>query len=150
MESGKWRDRFLFALITSLQVLDRQRSTLATLVPVLVGDAQQGLFSAGTAFSRERVQRVFREAVVGATDAPALQIAEALARLLYLTHLAIILWWLLDKSPEQRATGALVALIKQALPASALALRLKGVRSFVIAGDKLFHEALMGERSVEL
>ena len=142
MDTGKWRDRFLFALTTSLQVLNTHRSTLAALVPVLVGDAQERLFAPATTFSRQRVQRVFHEAVVGATDAPQPEVTTALARLLYLAHLAIILWWLLDKSPRQRATTALVALVKQALPASALTLRLPRVRAFVVAGDKLFRESL--------
>lgn len=142
MDTGKWRDRFMFALTTSLQVLNSHRRTLGALVPLLVGDPQEGLFAPATAFSRQRVQEVFNQAVLGATDTPRPEVRAALARLLYLTHLAIILWWLLDKSPQQRATTALVALIKRALPASALMLRLPRVRTFVLAGDKLFQEAL--------
>jgi AcrR family transcriptional regulator len=145
MHAGKWRDRFLFALTTSLQVLHPHRRSLAALVPILVGDADEGLFAPATSFSRQRVQKVFREAVIGATDAPRPEVRDALARLLYLTHLAIILWWLLDKSPRQRATSALVALVKQALPASALTLRVPRVRAFVVAGDKLFREALFDD-----
>jgi AcrR family transcriptional regulator len=145
METGKWRDRFMFALTVSLKVLSAHRSTLAALVPVLVGDAEEGLFAPSTAFSRQRVQKIFHEAVSGATDAPRSDVAPALARLLYLAHLAVILWWLLDKSPRQRATTALVGLIKQALPASALTLRLRGVRAFVVAGDALFREALFDD-----
>jgi AcrR family transcriptional regulator len=147
MRSGKWRDRFLFAFTTSLQVLHPHRRTLGALVPILVGDAHEGLFAPATTFSRQRVQNVFHEAVVGATDAPRPEVTSALARLLYLVHLAIILWWLLDKSPQQRATTALVALVKQALPASALTLRLPRVRAFVIAGDKLFREGFFDDGS---
>ena len=145
MAGGTWRARFLYTLNTSLQVLDPHRSTLAALVPILVGGAQEGLFAPATAFSRQRVQKVFHEAVAGATDAPRPDVTAALARLLYLAHLAIILWWLLDKSPRQRATTALVGLVKHALPASALTLRLPRVRAIVVAGDKLFREALIGE-----
>lgn len=145
MEKGKWRDRFIFALTESLKVLSAHRTTLAALVPVLVGDAEEGLFAPATAFSRQRVQKIFHEAVSGATDAPRPDVAPALARLLYLAHLAVILWWLLDKSPRQRATTALVGLIKQALPASALTLRLPRVRAFVVSGDKLFREALFDD-----
>jgi len=140
MQSGRWRDRFMFALTTSLDVLRPHRGTLAALVPILVGDANDGLFSPATASSRRRVQRVFHEAVVGATDAPRPEVAAALGRLLYLAHLAVILWWLLDKSRQQRATTTLVALLRQALPA--LTLRFSKVRSFVVAGDRLFREAL--------
>ncbi len=135
----------MVALTTSLQVLNPHRGTLGALVPVLVGDVNEGLFAPATAFSRQRVQRVFHEAVVGASDAPRPEVTAALARLLYLAHLAIILWWLLDKSPKQRATTALVALTKQALPAAALTLRLPPARAFVIAGDKLFREALFDD-----
>ena len=65
MKIGKWRDRFMFALSTSLQVLSPHRSTLAALVPVLIGDANEGLFTPATAFSRQRVHKVFHDAVVG-------------------------------------------------------------------------------------
>jgi AcrR family transcriptional regulator len=145
MATGKWRDRFLFALRTSLRVLHPHRRTLASLVPVLVGGATEGLFAPATLFSRQRVQKVFHQAVAGATDAPPAELAASLARLLYLAHLAILLWWLLDQSPQQRATTALVALLKQALPASALTLRVPRVRAFVLAGDNLFREALFDE-----
>ena len=69
-----------------------------------MGDPDDGVFSDKMTFSRQRVERAFTAAVSAANDAPSADIAEALGRLLYLIHLAIILWWLLDKSPEQRAT----------------------------------------------
>jgi AcrR family transcriptional regulator len=145
MPRGRWRDRFLFALETSLTILRPHRRTLAALIPVLVSNAPDGLFSSTTAFSRERVQRVYQDAVVGASDAPRAEVAAALGRLLYLTHLAVVLWWLLDRSPEQRATRALVRLMSGALPAAALTLRLPKVGTFILAGDRLFQEALIGE-----
>ena len=63
--------------------------------------------------------------------------------MLYLLHLAVILWWLLDRSPNQRATSALVELFRQILPSAALTLRLSPVRSFVKSADALFQEALL-------
>ena len=101
---------------TSLDVLEPHRVALRALIPVLVGDPDDGVFAASTAFSRLRVQRVFEEAVAGASDAPKQPLAEALGRLLYLIHLAVLLWWLLDKTPKQRATAALVSLTQQLLP----------------------------------
>jgi AcrR family transcriptional regulator len=145
MKTGKWRDRFMFALTTSLQVLSPHRSALSALVPVLIGDMGEGLFAPATAFSRQRVQRVFQDAVAGATDAPCAEVTTALGQLLYLVHLAIILWWLLDKSPRQRATASLIALVRQVLPASALTLRLPRARAFLVAADKLFREALFDD-----
>ncbi len=144
MHPGRWRDRFIFALTTSLHSLEAHRVALQALAPVLVGDPDEGVFSERTAFSRQRVQPVFEDAVVGATDAPKQPLAAALGRLLYLVHLAVLLWWLFDKSPRQRATSALVSLTEQLLPSGALALRVPPVRRFVIAVDELIREALFG------
>jgi AcrR family transcriptional regulator len=144
MQPGKWRDRFIFALTTSLQVLRPHRAALRAVIPVLVGDPDDGVFAADTAFSRERVQRVFEEAVAGSTDAPKPPLAEALGRVLYLVHLAVLLWWLLDKSPKRRATAALVSLMQQLLPSAALSLRLPPIRRFVIAMDQLIRDGLFG------
>jgi AcrR family transcriptional regulator len=144
MRPGKWRDRFIFALEASLQVLQPHRVALRALIPVLVGDPDDGVFASGTAFSRQRVQRVFEEAVIGSSDAPKAPLAEALGHLLYLVHLAVLLWWLLDKSSKQRATFTLVALTQQLLPSAALTLRLPPVRRFLIAMDELIREGLFG------
>lgn len=144
MPPGRWRDRFVFALKTSLEVLEPHQRALRALTPVLVGDPEEGIFSEGTAFSRLRVQRVFEQAVVESSDAPKAPLAEALGRLLYLVHLAVLLWWLLDKSPKQRATGALVSLVRRILPSAGLALRVPTVRTFVISVDGLVREALFG------
>lgn len=144
MPPGKWRDRFIFALKTSISVLEQHRTALLALTPVLVGDPEEGIFAASTAFSRLRVQRVFEGAVTGATDAPTAPLAAALGRLLYLVHLSVLLWWLLDKSANQRATASLVSLTQQLLPSASLGLRVPPVRRFVIAVDALMREALFG------
>ena len=144
MPPGRWRERFIFALNTSLHVLKPHQVALRALTPVLVGDPEEGIFATSTAFSRLRVQRVFEEAVTEATDAPKPPLAEALGRLLYLVHLAVLLWWLLDKSSNQRATAALVSLTQQLLPSAALTLRVPPVRRFVISVDELIREALFG------
>jgi AcrR family transcriptional regulator len=143
MPRGKWRDRFVFALRTSLGVLEPHRVALRAMIPVLVGDPDDGVFAEPAAFSRARVQRVFENAVVESTDAPADALASALGRLLYLVHLAVLLWWLLDKTPKQRATRALVVLTERILPSAALALRLPPVRRFVLSTDELAREALL-------
>src|SRR6185436_21070307 len=144
MPPGKWRDRFIFALNTSLHVLKPHRVALRALTPVLVGDPEEGIFASSTSFSRLRVQRVFESAVTEAADAPKKPLAEALGRLLYLVHLSVLLWWLLDKSANQRATTTLVSLTRQLLPTAAMALMVPGVRKFVIAVDELIREALFG------
>jgi AcrR family transcriptional regulator len=144
---GRWRARFLAALGLSLAVLGPHRATLAALVPVLVGDTDEGLFAPRTAFSRRRVEGVFVAAVTGATDAPRGEFdpGPALGRLLYLLHLAVLLWWLLDRSPGQRATQGLLILLGQALRLGAPALHLPGVPRLITTADALVQEALYGE-----
>src|SRR5687767_13748819 len=80
MPPGRWRDRFIFALRTSLEVLEPHRVALRALTPVLVGDPEEGIFSPTTRFSRLRVQQVFEHAVVGSSDAPTQPLAGALGR----------------------------------------------------------------------
>jgi AcrR family transcriptional regulator len=142
MPAGKWRDRFIFALKTSLSVLAPHQAALRALTPVLVGDPDESIFAATTAFSRLRVQQVFERAVAGSTDAPRQPLAGALGRLLYLAHLAVLFWWLLDKSPNQRATAVLVSLTEQLLPSAAVALHVPAVRRFVVSTDELIGQAL--------
>jgi len=141
---GKWRDRFIAAVRTALRVLGPHRVTLRALAPIMVGDVEEGVFARSTAFSRVRVQAVFEDAVVASTDAPTRALAEALGRLLYLAHLGIVLWWLLDRSASQRATSALVALLQRMLPSASL-LRLSPVRGFIQSADTLFKEGLLDE-----
>lgn len=146
MQRGPWRDRFFFAVRASLEVLEPQRATLTGLLPVLLGGAGDALFSPSTRFSRERVEGVFRTAVSEATDAASLKSdAEALGRILYALHLAIILFWLLDKSHHQRATATLISSLERASPMLSLAFRFQPARNWLRLFDTLFREGLLGE-----
>jgi hypothetical protein len=87
---------------------------------------------------------VFEEAVSRASDPPKAPLAGPLGRLLYLVHLAVLLWWLLDRTAKQRATTALLALTRQLLPSAAMAIRLPPIRRFLIGMDELIGEALFG------
>lgn len=129
--------------IRSLRTLGPHRVTLRALVPVMVGDVDEGVFARSTAFSRKRVQAVFRAAVGDASDAPTPKLADALGRLLNLIHLGVILWWLLDKSPGQRATQGLLSLWRKMLPPATLAMRVPMVRGAIQSADMLFREALL-------
>ena len=81
----------MYAVELSLRVLGPHRMTLRALAPVMVGDAEEGVFAQSTAFSRLRIQTVFQDAVVAATDAPRRPLAVAVGRLAYLLHLGVIL-----------------------------------------------------------
>jgi hypothetical protein len=81
-----------------------------------------------------------RHEITDSSDAPPPGVAASLGRLLYLAHLGVLLWWLLDKSPRQRATTALVLLTQQMLPSAALSLRRPSVRRFVVSSDELVRD----------
>ncbi len=61
------------------------------------------------------------------------QLVEPMGRLLYLINFGVLLWWLLDKSREQRATKALVGSTDRALPVARFSLRLPPARAFTVA-----------------
>jgi AcrR family transcriptional regulator len=64
---------------------------------------------------RQRVSAMFLAVVRGATDAPRERVARDLATVLYGAHLALILFWLYDRSPNQRTTESLLALTCEVL-----------------------------------
>ena len=144
LEAGPWRVRVLSAVRESLAVLGPYRACLRALVPTLVSAQGEGVLSAETGFSRDRVAGVFVRAVLEAEDAPAGEVGAALGRLCYTGHLSLILWWLLDQSPAQRATAALMSRVEALLPMAALTLGMPGISSQVVSADALVGEALFG------
>jgi AcrR family transcriptional regulator len=64
---------------------------------------------------RRKVAGVFARVVSEATDTPPADQAERLATVLYGLHLALILFWLQDRSPNQQATEDLRAFVRDAL-----------------------------------
>lgn len=149
IKAGKWSECFGAAMRTCLEVLGPHRQALEALAPILVSDPHEGLFAPATARSRVRVESVFAKVVAESTDGPRGKVGEALGRLLYLLHLSIILWWLIDKSSHQRATQALIALIERMLGALRVALILPQVRGFVTAADNLVREGLFDDTNME-
>lgn len=145
MEPGPWRERCLHAVRTSLEVLGPKRKALGALGGVLLGFGDDGLFASTTAFSRLRVQSVFTRAVLQASDAPEPATAEALGRLSYVAHLGVLLFWLLDQSPEQRATRDLLQLLESTLPWASVLLSTDVASEVVLLADELCREAIFGE-----
>jgi AcrR family transcriptional regulator len=143
VEEAPWAERALGALETSLRILRPHREVLKALVPVLVSAGPEGLFAEQTAFSRLRVQGVFEAAVRGAADAPSAGQGEALGRLLYLGHLGVLLFWLLDRSPGQKATARLVSLLGKGLNVAALAFAVFPVEEAIAHLDGLLYGALV-------
>jgi AcrR family transcriptional regulator len=142
---GRWRDRFVDALELELDVMRPHRRALRELVPLLVAESDDARLGPPVTGARARVQGVFARVVSEAIDAPSTSLAEALGRVLYLVRATVILWWLLDRSPDQRATTALVSLVRHMLPTAGLALRLGAVRGYLMAADVILADAVFEE-----
>lgn len=142
LPEGSWAARYAWALRESLATLGPHREVLRALNSILVSPSEDGLFGANTLFARRRVQGIFERAVQGARDAPPEPTALALGRLLYLSHLGVLLLWTLDRSESQRASAGLVALLTGSLSWLALGLALPFARVALREADALLSEAL--------
>ena len=143
LQPGPWPDRVMQAVRLSLRTLAPHRDTLSAVLPALLSDAEAGLLAPSSAPARHAVMGVFVGAVTGSTRPP--QVAPAMGRVAYLLQLGVLLWWLLDRTNEQRATDGLLALLGRMLPLLALALRLPGAGGLVVELDRLASEGLYGE-----
>ena len=143
LSDGSWPERVIAATRLSLQTLAPHRDTLSAVLPALLGDSEGGLLSPQSAPARRDVTGVFVSAVTESSRPP--RVAEAMGRVAYLLQLGVILWWLLDRTAEQRATDGLLALLSRMLPLLALALRVPGAGGFITELDRLASEGLYGE-----
>lgn len=76
---------------------------------------QEGLYDAAAEHSRQQMHAAFLTLVREASDAPREGQVEPLATLLYNFHFLLILFWLYDRSPAQRATADLLDFVREML-----------------------------------
>ncbi len=142
LPSGGWPPRVLAALRHSLVVLGPHRATLAAVLPTLLADREGGLLSPAAAEARGLVEGIFHSAVKGASLPP--PSPDAMARLAYALQLQMILFWVLDRSEDQRATQGLLGWFERAIPMASMGLWLPGVPELLGALDALIWEGLEG------
>lgn len=108
--------QFKQAMLTKLVLLTPYKEALGALFSASMSP-QSGVAVLGesTADIRRTMRGVYRLLLERATDAPRKQQIESLATILYGAHLAIILFWLYDHTPDYRATRELIALGHDAL-----------------------------------
>src|SRR5829696_7130788 len=122
---GTVAGRFARAMEVKLDQVSPHRGPLAALMSrALDPNSPLSALGEGTAAVREKMGGVFLEVVRGASDAPGEKQARELANVLYALHLAILLHWFHDKTPEARATRELVGSARDALRYLRPALRL--------------------------
>ncbi|MCB9680585.1 MAG: TetR/AcrR family transcriptional regulator [Alphaproteobacteria bacterium] len=111
LEGGSWFARCIATLRLSLATLDPHRDVLRSALGPLLVDPDAGLLSAGGAGARAQVRGAFLAAVTGADHPPDGPLADALGRLADVVQLAFLLGWVVDRTPDQRATHALVEVL---------------------------------------
>jgi len=122
---GTIAERFERAMLVKLDQVSPHRGPLAALlVRALDPNSSISALGEGTAAVREKMGGVFLEVVRGASDAPGEKQAKQLGNVLYVLHLAILLYWFHDKTPETRATRELVGSARETLRYLRPALRL--------------------------
>ncbi|MBK8178658.1 MAG: TetR/AcrR family transcriptional regulator [Planctomycetes bacterium] len=142
MPAGTWTARTLWLTRMSMEVLGPYRPLLgALLMPMLQGHPTVSPLH--NRDSREKGAPQFLRAVVEAEDAP--RHAEELADAAYLAQLAILFFWAVDRSRDQRATQALLAAVEGASPLIGIGLKLPFVGPKLLAIGRSVRLGLMGE-----
>src|SRR5918997_2780310 len=122
---GTVAERFEAAMLAKLDQVSPQRGPLAALLTrALDPNSRLSALGEGTAAIREKMGGVFLEVVRGANDAPGEKQARQLGNVLYALHLAILLYWFHDKTPEARATRDLLGSARETIRYLRPALRL--------------------------
>jgi AcrR family transcriptional regulator len=125
LAGGTIAERFERAMVVKLEQVSSHRGPLAALLTrALDPNSPISALGEGTVAVREKMGGVFLEVVRGASDAPGERHARELGSVLYALHLAILLYWFHDKTPEARATHDLVGSARDALRYLRPALRL--------------------------
>src|SRR6185437_12380564 len=101
--------RFGMAMKADLVRLRPHRAALGSLFGAgLAPESSVALLGERAVPLRETTWRTCREMVTGASDAPGPEQAGQVATVLYATYLCLVLFWLQDRSPEQRLSAQLL------------------------------------------
>ncbi len=116
LPKGTVAQRFEAAMVAKLDQVSPHRDPLSALLArTLDPNSRLSALGEGTAAVREKMGGVFEEAVRGASDTPGEKQQRELGNVLYALHLAILLYWFHDKTPEGRATRDLVGSARETL-----------------------------------
>lgn len=142
LPDGPWPVRVMIALRSSLDVLRPHRDALRALLGTTTIEKEGPLLVPGRALPHGRVEARFVEAVTGSTEPP--EGAERLGRSLYLVHLVVLLFWLLDRSPRQIATDRALALLDAWAPFAAEAAKNPMTRTIASEVGKILDLGVLG------
>lgn len=111
LPEGALAERFRAAMLIKLELVAPYREALAALLATLLDPRHElGALSPQTELIRSRVMGVFSAVVLGASDRQKMA-APAQARSLYGAHLALMLLWTQDQTPDALATRTALDLV---------------------------------------
>jgi Transcriptional regulator len=109
-------ERFYATVARLLELLAPHRETLAALFGTALNSRSKvGVLSESTADIRRKSREMYLTIIEGAKDAPRVSQREDLATILYGIHMAIVLFWLIDRSVEARRSWQLIAFLRDML-----------------------------------
>ena len=116
LPTGTTSLRFGALIRLTFGLLRPHRRTLGGLFGVgLSADSELAVFGPRASGVRERMWGLYNRVVTGASDALKPAQTDQLTTILYAGHLIFVLFWLLDRSPEQASTEALLKLTARML-----------------------------------
>jgi AcrR family transcriptional regulator len=109
-------ERFQLTVNRQIELMMPHRETLAALFgSALNPQSKVGVFGESTADVRRQSRDIYITIVMGAKDAPRAAQVGYLATVLYGMHLAMVLFWLIDRSEDTRRTHAFIAFLHDML-----------------------------------
>ena len=150
LPAGAIADRFQHLMRALLDVMAPHRLTLVALTGAALNPySHVGVFSAEGVALRSRARAAYLPLIAEAKDAPRAGQVDDLATLLYGVHLAIILFWLQDVSPDGQKTDEMLEFIHTVLGRVRPLLRLPWIAQLLarfvqIVGPLLGREATPG------
>jgi AcrR family transcriptional regulator len=124
MPPGLLAQRFGAALRADIARLMPYRSALGALFGAAFSpESEISMLGENAAAARQQVQAAFATVVDGATDVSD-RLREDIGTLLYAAHLLMVLYWLQDRTSEQKATRDLISFAEETLGRLHLLLRI--------------------------
>jgi len=116
LQAASIAERFYQLMVLRLEQAVPYRSAFRALFgATLHPDSGINILGANSVGMRDQARQAFGLMVSRAADAPPESLREDVTTLLYSLHFAVILFWLYDRSPDQRTTFELLAFTRDML-----------------------------------
>src|SRR4051812_22318183 len=137
LPEGPLAERFRSAMLAKLSLVAPYRDALTSLLATILDPRHElGALGEQTSLVRSRVMGVFSAVALGASDCPLAEV-HALARTLYGAHLALVLLWTQDRTPDVTSTRSAIEAFCHLLASASLFLRLPQAGAMLAGADKV-------------